>query len=250
MNLNFRFILGLLLIGLAIYISLYDKKAPVAPPKLEKPSQEVVELVSSLYEIDNRDSAEYSAIFYTMWKEYDKVDINTNLQLQYYLQYLGENVLKGENTGKYPEWSISASGILSQVVGKQDENEPITEEEKKKLKDLLYGFAWKMYIPEYDSVFEEYKDKTLKAIKDYNNEEDDEDPDNPVPPNPIEDCICEGKGYVVHGDGHRSPCPCVESGEECEHDPKCGSSKQEKADYSNSNKTYKSSFFSKVFRCL
>jgi hypothetical protein len=217
MNLNFKLILGLLLLGLAIFLSFNKEDNPV-PDKLQKPNEEIVNLVSSLYEIDNRDSAEYAGMFYAMWQEYEKLDIKTNLQLQYYLKYLGDEVLEGENTGKYPEWSISASGILSKVVGKQDENEPITDEERKNLKDLFYGFAWKMYNPEYDLVFEEYKEKTLKAIKDYNNDEE----DDPVPPNPVEDCICEGKGYVIHGDGHRSPCPCVESGQECSHNPKCG----------------------------
>jgi len=217
MNLNFKLILGCLSIGLAIFLSFYEKENPM-PDKLQKPSEEIVDLVSSLYEIDNRDSAEYSGMFYAMWQQYDELDIKTNLQLQYYLKYLGDEVLKGENSGKYPEWSITASGIMSKVVGKQDESEPITNEERKKLKDLFYGFAWKMYIPEYDSVFEEYKEKTLKAIKDYNNDDD----DDPVPPNPVEECICEGKGYVIHGDGHRSPCPCVESGQDCNHNPKCG----------------------------
>lgn len=30
----------------------------------------------------------------------------------------------------------------------------------------------------------------------------------PEPPRP--DCCsdCGGKGYIVHGDGHRTPCPC------------------------------------------
>ena len=215
---NLRLILGLGLIGFAIFWS--NRGGNTVPNKLEKPSDEIVELVSKLYNVEGRDSAEYAGMFYAMWQEYDKVDIKNNLELQYYLKYLGDEVLEGENAGKYPEWSISASGILSMAVGKQDEKEPITAEEKKKLKDLFYGFAWKMYNPEYDSVFEEYKDKTVDAIEKYVDKDE-----NPEPTPDSDKCICEGKGYVVHGDGHKTKCPCVESGEDCKHNPKCGYSK-------------------------
>lgn len=36
--------------------------------------------------------------------------------------------------------------------------------------------------------------------------------DNPV----VKKCPCNGKGYIVHGDGHRTPCPGTEKGP-CEH---------------------------------
>ena len=75
-----------------------------------------------------------------------------------------------------------------------------------------------MYNSEYDSVFEEYKDKAVNSIQIWINPEK---PDNPIP-SPNEECICKGLGYIVHGDGHKTDCPCVESGENCEHNPKCG----------------------------
>jgi len=32
----------------------------------------------------------------------------------------------------------------------------------------------------------------------------------------VVDCICD-KGYIIHGDGHRTPCPCLEDeGCKCE----------------------------------
>jgi hypothetical protein len=212
---NLRLILGLGLIGFAIYWS--SRGENIVPSKLERPSDEIVELVSGLPTVEGRDSAEYAGMFYAMWQEYDKVDIKNNLELQYYLKYLGDEVLEGENSGKYPEWSPAAAAIMAEVVGKQDEKEPITEEENQKLKDLFYGFAWKMYNPEYDSVFEEYKDKTVDAIEKYVDKDD-----NPKPSPDSDKCICEGKGYVIHGDGHKTKCPCVESGESCKHNPKCG----------------------------
>ena len=57
----------------------------------------------------------------------------------------------------------------------------------------------------------------MTAISEYNNEPPDNNPDNE------EECICKGKGYIVHGDGHETPCPCIESGGTCDHNPKCGS---------------------------
>ena len=32
------------------------------------------------------------------------------------------------------------------------------------------------------------------------------EPNNPEP-NP-ENCPCEGTGYIIHGDGHKTECPC------------------------------------------
>lgn len=40
-------------------------------------------------------------------------------------------------------------------------------------------------------------------------------PDNPSPPQPSE-CECGGSEVIVHGDGHRTPCPCVAGGGKCE----------------------------------
>ena len=219
MNDRLRVLLGISLIIAAFGWANRDKINIGGDDKLAKPSPEMVEIVSNIYEVEGRDSAEYSGMFYAMWQEYDRVPIKSNLQLQYYLKYLGDEVLEGENSGKYPEWSPSVSEAIAKVIGKQDETELLTEEEQKNLKELFYAFAWKMYNPEYDSEFEEYKGKAVHAIKVYSDTDDD---DTPAPEPESEDCICEGAGYVVHGDGHKTPCPCVESGEDCEHNPKCG----------------------------
>lgn len=29
----------------------------------------------------------------------------------------------------------------------------------------------------------------------------------------IEDCPCDGSGVITHGDGHKTPCSCLASGE-------------------------------------
>jgi len=123
----------------------------------------------------------------------------------------------------------------------------LTEEEQKNLKELFYAFAWKMYNPEYDSVFEEYKAKAVDAIKVYSDTDDDDNPPAPEPES--EDCICEGAGVVVHGDGHKTPCPCVESGEDCEHNPKCGYSAPEPAKEPSCKPTTsrRGGFFNRLF---
>lgn len=36
----------------------------------------------------------------------------------------------------------------------------------------------------------------------------------------VVECNCGGKGYIVHGDGHQTPCPCLVDG-----DCKCKSEK-------------------------
>ena len=37
-------------------------------------------------------------------------------------------------------------------------------------------------------------------------------------PNP-EDCPCEGTGYIIHADGHKTECPCEEGKCDCLSDP-------------------------------
>jgi hypothetical protein len=31
----------------------------------------------------------------------------------------------------------------------------------------------------------------------------------------VEECSCAGKGYIEHGDGHRTPCPCLDTAGGC-----------------------------------
>lgn len=39
-----------------------------------------------------------------------------------------------------------------------------------------------------------------------------EPPPAPTPPKPGECCSgCKGTGFITHGDGHRTPCPCPPS---------------------------------------
>lgn len=39
----------------------------------------------------------------------------------------------------------------------------------------------------------------------------------------IEKCSCDGSKVMVHGDGHKTPCKCINNGKEC----KCAKTSQE-----------------------
>jgi len=191
--------------------------------KLEKPDVETVELVSELEDLPTgEDASKLAGVFYGLSKHIGNESIKNNLQVQYFLDKVGKNVMGTQLVGKYPKFSPSAAKLITKVIGEQTETVGLTEKERKGISDLLYGFAWKIYDPEYEELFDEYKDKSIKECKEYLGI--DVVPDD-VPVD--ESCICEGKGYIVHGDGHRTNCPCVESGEACDHNPKCGSVGQE-----------------------
>jgi len=223
MNSKTRMWLGiaLLVIGL-FYKGGFPINIPVVEPKLEKPEDSIVELVQSLPAIsDPVDANKLAGTFYAMSEKIPETDLKSNLQVQYFLDFVGKNTIKDELTPngekKYPDFSPAAAKLIEQTIGPQTETEPLGEQEKENLAKLFYGFAWKLYDKSQDDVFESYKSKAFASIAEYNKEDDDPEPDVDT------ECICEGKGYIIHGDGHKTDCPCIESGEECKHNPKCGS---------------------------
>lgn len=48
-----------------------------------------------------------------------------------------------------------------------------------------------------------------EKVEDSNNNEDEDDDDDESK------CSCNGSEVIIHGDGHRTPCPCVSAGGEC-----------------------------------
>jgi len=224
-DIDIRMWLGivLLLVGL-FYKGGFPINIPVVKPKLSAPEQSIIDLVDTLPNIDDPvDANKLAGTFYAMSQKILEMEINSNLQVQYFLDYVGKNTIKDElfqdGEKKYPNFSPAAANLIEKTIGPQTETEALTDEEKQNLSKLLYGFAWKMYDKDQDNVFESYKSKALSSIAEYNKE--DETPD----PEPDTDCPCEGKGYIIHGDGHRTDCPCIESGKKCECNPKCGSVK-------------------------
>lgn len=223
---NFRTLLGITLIMVGIFYQGGDDVPVVPTPepevKIERPEEDIVAMVEALPTIsDKSDSNKLAATFFAMYEKMPETELSTNLEVQYFLDFVGratngEELLEN-GVAKYPEFSPIAAKLISDVIGPQEDTSPLTSEEKKRLARLFYGFAWKLYEPDEDDVFEEYKSKAIKAISEYNNDEPEPQPDDNTK------CPCEGKGYIIHGDGHRSNCPCIESGGKCEHDPKCGS---------------------------
>lgn len=219
-NKNLRTILGLCILLVVVF---YSKGENTTKSKIEKPDERTLELVKNLSDIDDKqDSAKLSGVFYAISKQLYKTNVNSNLQVQYFLDYVGKNTLKDELMSgggkKYPNFAPSASSLIEKVIGPQTSSQAITDSKKQELQKLFKGFAWKLYNKDNDSLFESYKSSAEKNIAKYNNEDD-----NPKPDDDEDECLCEGKGYIIHGDGHKSTCPCLESGKECKHNPRCGS---------------------------
>tara|TARA_R110002020_G_scaffold46539_17_gene132394 strand:- start:5236 stop:5904 length:669 start_codon:yes stop_codon:yes gene_type:complete len=216
----------MILIGIvAIFLGLFLNKIKIPEVNqdgLTRPSDEIVAMVESLPNIsDAKDSAKLSGVFNAMSEKLSETPLSNNLSVQYFFDFvgkksIGDELMDGDNK-KYPEFSPMAAQLIANVIGEQTEEEPLTDEEKKRLSNLLYGFSWKLYHNNEKNTFEQYKNKAISAISEYNREIPDETPDDE------DGCICEGKGYIIHGDGHRTPCPCIESGNECQCNPKCGS---------------------------
>lgn len=224
MDSRLRVILGVLLVAAGIF---YDKIKKSEAPKLKAPDSSIVSLVNKLPEITSEtDSNKLSGTFFSISEGVPKTNLESNLQVQYYLDYVGKNTIGNElllenGQKKYPDFSPAAASAIEETIGPQNESDPLTDEEKQKLEKLFYGFAWKLYSSLHDDVFEKYKDKAKAVIAEYNLDED-------IPDTVVDtECICNGKGYVIHGDGHKTDCPCIESGEECKHNPACKSSGEE-----------------------
>ena len=214
-NNRLRIVMAALLLAVVFFYNA-DGVAPEVP-KLEKPQEDIVKMVEELAAIDNEeDSSKVAGMFNAVSEKLKDSKIESNLQLQYLLDFVGKDVFGSELVGKYPLFSPSAAKLIEKVIGKQDEEAPMTSEEKKKLARLFYGFSWKLYKKDQENLFDEYKSKALSSIAKYNKEDE-----KPEPKPDVEECPCKGKGYIVHGDGHVTDCPCIQSGEDCDHDPKC-----------------------------
>jgi hypothetical protein len=218
-----RTVLGLLIIIIGIfYQGGIPINFPIFKPKLEKPEDYIVEIVENLPEIsDSADANKLAGTFFAMSEGVPETDLQTNLQVQYFLDFVGKNtigkeLMNADGSKKYPDFSPTAAELIAQVIGPQTETTVLSAEEKEKLSKLFYGFSWKLYDKTQDNVFESYKSKASASIAEYNKEDDGPEPDDDT------ECICEGKGYIIHGDGHKTDCPCIESGEVCKHNPKCG----------------------------
>lgn len=221
MNDNIRTALGIGLLIVAFFFVNNDEIIPVNP-KLEKPDANIVDMVKGFpqeFSFEDVDKNIYSGTFYGMSQELKNTNLPSNLSVSYMLNYVGEKVVQPNKKGSYPEFPNQVAELISKVIGPQSDTGPVTDEEKEMLAKLYYGLAWKLYDKNSETIFDSQSEKTIKAIKKYNGEDE-------VPDEVEEKCPCEGKGYIIHGDGHRTNCPCKESGQACPHDPKCAGTGQ------------------------
>lgn len=193
-----------------ILLSLIIGGKSVSNNKIPKPEQETIILLNEINtQLTDIDSAKLSGFFNAVSSEYSKSNIATNIKLQYFLSNLGKKIFGEELKGKYPNFANNLSKLIEKTIGPQTEESPLTENENINLIKLFNGLSWKFYNNANDNIFEEYKNKTISAISEYNNII------NPKPDKPDNKCACNGSGYITHGDGHKTKCPC--SGEcKCE----------------------------------
>lgn len=205
-------IAGILLILFALFYKQINIPDIVIPNnKLERPSEEIVLLVEGLPDIpDKVDSNKMAGIFNAISEDFPEEKVNTNIQLQYFLDNVGRSSAGDELKGKYPEFAPAAAKAITKVVGPQDETDPLSDEEKSNIKQLFYGFSWRLYDSSEDEVFESYKAKAKAAIEKHFPKEIDEPRPSPVVPD--EECDCGGSGFITHADGHKTECPCEECG--------------------------------------
>lgn len=212
---NYRAIAGIVLLIVAFTFS--GNNVIPASNKIDKPENNIVVLLKGFpnVDIDNAvDRNKYASVFYAISEGIDETVLVTNIQVAYMIDYVGKNTVGSELAGKYPGFAEECSKLIEEIIGTQSESTVLTEVEKQNLEELFQGFAWKLYSSEEALTFDSYLTKAKAALDKYNgNVEPDIDDDD--------ECPCGGKGYIVHGDGHRTECPCVASGKDCNHNPKC-----------------------------
>ena len=198
-------------IGLAlllIFLSFFITGDTTNNNKLRKPTPEIQKLVDELPEISNDlEASRMAGVFEAMYENFPS-SIKTNFHLQKFIAYVGKEIFGDQLKGRYSLWSKKAAELITKVAGPQTEKTELTEAEKANVVELLHGFAHRLYRKKYDEEFEKYKNLAAQKIAEYNKEN--------TPDDDITECTCNGTGYITHGDGHKTKCPC----ESCECKPK------------------------------
>jgi hypothetical protein len=138
---NFRTIIGLLL----ILVALYPAKQPVevALLNIEKPSQEIIEMVTPMSGIvtdptDRAKLAIFNQEFANRVKRYD-ADVQ---QVNDVYVLSGGYFFKDELKDKYDELDKIIMDLMQRCSS--SDNHKLTTEEKNKLSSYFMGFAWSL----------------------------------------------------------------------------------------------------------
>jgi hypothetical protein len=142
-------LIALILLGIALYQPILNivpisPKPDVAILNIDRPSDEVIELVkpvSSLI-IDPTDRAKvaiYSQEFANRVKTYDAQlqQVNDVLALS------ASGFFEGTMNDKYKDLDVAIVDLITSAVG-GDENHKLTDEEKNKISDRFMGLAWSL----------------------------------------------------------------------------------------------------------
>lgn len=189
---------------------------PVPPPAVNKVNlldAGWVEFVQetnffvTLKRMKPEDASMLSGFFYAMSRRIDKKIFTTNLELQYFINAVGSAtfdkiLLHEDGSPVYPTLSQDLGYITARTVGPQRPIKDLVDEDYEDLKLCFNALAWLCYEQNKEGaiLFDQYFALTNKSIDEYLN--------IPHPDHIINECDCNGSKFIVHGDGHRTACPC------------------------------------------
>lgn len=153
------------------------------------------------------DASMLSGFFYALSKRINKDAFITNLELQYFINEVGSStfdkiLLHEDGSPIYPSLSQDLAYITSRTVGPQKPVKDLIDEDYEDLKLCFNALAWLCYEhnKEGEILFEQYLALTNRSIDDYLK--------IPHPDHIVNECDCNGSKFIIHGDGHKTPCPC------------------------------------------
>ena len=201
MSSRVRLLLGLVLLATAILWTGDNQQSKLRDQRFNgHPTKEMLDLTSNLPKVKD---GKVSGIFKGLsdaWPD----GTDTRLKVQYMIANTGKAVVGQSLVGKYPTLGTEIAKSMTKVIGPQDRDGQLNQVQIKRLRSLLYAVAWRTFPDTKDSVavFDNTYRKTVQYLKSLDGGGADEDEDTPV------ECTCNGTGYITHGDGHKTPCPC------------------------------------------
>jgi hypothetical protein len=147
--LKIKNLIALILLGIALYQPILNiipisPKPDVAILNIDRPSDEVIELVKPVSSLitdptDRAKVAIYSQEFANRVKTYD-VQLQ---QVNDILALSASGFFEGTMNDKYKDLDVAIVDLITSAAG-GDENHKLTDEEKNKISDRFMGLAWSL----------------------------------------------------------------------------------------------------------